>query len=373
MGRKAKLETDMKSIFLSYGALITPLGNTVDANFDLMKRGICGIQNVGGSGFNNENWPLGKIKSIESRNRYPELLKMLCKALLLEHPSGLFNAKNTLVIVSTTKADINLLPEDTFANTRSILRENLNLISDPLIISNACISGVLAVNTAADYINTGKYKTVVVIGIDALSDFVVYGFQSLFALSTEASKPFDKNREGISIGEAAGAIIVSSEKLNDTSFYVNYLGGSASNDANHISGPSRTGEGLYRTVTKTLIRSKISPEDIDFISAHGTGTSYNDEMESIAFDRLELSNTALNSLKGYFGHTLGAAGIIELIMTMSMMENNVMLKSMGFDTLGTSKKLNVLAHNCEKEINIALKTASGFGGGNASVVIKKAI
>ena len=99
----------------------------------------------------------------------------------------------------------------------------------------------------------------------------------------------------------------------------------------------------------------------------------NDEMEGIAFDRLKLNDTPLNSLKGYFGHTLGAAGIIELIITMSMMENNVMLKSMGFDTLGLSKELNVLTQNCEKDINIALKTASGFGGGNASVLIKKAI
>jgi len=362
----------MKNIFLSYGALITPLGNTVDANFEAMKRGVCGIKNVGDSGFNKEKWPLGKINSIEGENRYTELLNRLCEALLAEHPATLFQAQSTLLIVSSTKADINLLPDDTFASTRSILHEKLKLKNDALIISNACISGVLAINTAADYINSGKYKTAIVIGIDALSDFIVYGFQSLFALSSQVSKPFDKNRQGISIGEAAGAIIVSSEKLNDTSFYVNYLGGSSSNDANHISGPSRTGEGLYRSVTKTLNRSNVSPENIDFISAHGTGTAYNDEMESIAFDRLQLNDTPLNSFKGYFGHTLGAAGIIELIMTMSMMENNLMLKSMGFDTLGLSKELNVLTHNCEKAINIALKTASGFGGGNASVLIKKA-
>lgn len=363
----------MNSIFLSYGSLITPLGTTVAANFDSMKRGVCGIQNVATSGFNNENWPLGKINSIQEKDRYSELLKMLCKALLSEHSADLFQAESTLFIVSSTKADINMLPKDTFASTRSILIDKLKLKNDIVIISNACISGVLAINTAADYISSGKYKTVVVLGIDALSDFVVYGFQSLFALSSEATIPFDKNRKGISIGEAAGAIIVSADKLNETAFHVNYLGGASSNDANHISGPSRTGEGLYRSVSKTLLRSNVAAEDIDFISAHGTGTSYNDEMESIAFERLALNGTAINSLKGYFGHTLGAAGIIELLITMSMMENNLLLKSMGYGTPGTSKELNIVEQNCDKEINIALKTASGFGGGNASVLIKKAI
>ena len=96
-------------------------------------------------------------------------------------------------------------------------------------------------------------------------------------------------------------------------------------------------------------------------------------MESIAFDRLGLIETPLNSLKGYFGHTLGAAGLIEVISTMKMMEHNTLLKSVGFEETGTSKCINVLKSNTKKEVNTILKTASGFGGGNASLILKKCL
>ena len=120
-------------------------------------------------------------------------------------------------------------------------------------------------------------------------------------------------------------------------------------------------------------RSKVTSQDIDFISAHGTGTNYNDEMESIAFDRLGLNSTPLNSLKGYFGHTLGAAGLIEVISTMKMMENNHLLKSLGFEEAGTTRSINILEENETQEVTTILKTASGFGGGNASLILKKCL
>lgn len=373
MGRKTKLASTVSGIYLTYGGLITPLGFTVSDNFSAMKNGESGVQKVKGSGFNKEDWPLGKIQSLSEENRYADLLNRLCDSLIATCEREMLQSTRTLFIVSSTKADINALPNDSFATTRRIIQQKLNPAHPVLIISNACISGVLAVNTAADYLNSGKYDTVVVLGIDALSDFIVYGFQSLFALSDEPSKPFDKNRTGISIGEAAGALVVSSKKPSAEHFFVEYLGGSSSNDANHISGPSRTGEGLFRSIQKTAERAQIDLNDVDFISAHGTGTLYNDEMESIAFDRLKMNAIPINSLKGYFGHTLGAAGIIEIICTMLMMENNLILKSPGYEEQGTTCKLNVVNKNQIREINLALKTASGFGGGNASLLLKKSV
>ena len=357
------------SIYLTYGGLITPLGNTPEENFKNMVEGNSGVDFVNASVFNQENWPLGKIKSITSENRYQTLLNNHCDRFIAKHGADLFKSDRTLVVLSSTKADIDALPNDTFKSSREILSSKLGLKNKIVIISNACISGVLAINTASDYLSTDKYDHVVAIGIDALSDFIVYGFQSLFALSNEPSKPFDKERKGICIGEAAGSIIVSKKPLNND-FSVEYLGGSSSNDANHISGPSRTGEGLVRSVINTLKRANIEAKQVDFISAHGTGTNYNDEMESIAFDRLGLANVPMNSLKGYFGHTLGAAGIIEIISAMKMMEESILLKSVGFEEQGTSKKINVLTENVKKTSNIILKTASGFGGGNASLIFK---
>lgn len=373
MGIETGMERTVRTIYMTYGAMVTPLGNTPEDNFQSMSLGNSGVQKQSASGFNGEDWPLGKIESLHSDNRYTELLRNTCNALKAKHGQQLFQSEKTLIIISSTKADIESLPEDTFTSTRKIIQEVLSPKNAPLIISNACISGVLAINTAADYIKAGKFDTVVSIGIDVLTDFIVFGFQSLFALSDQPSKPFDKNRTGISIGEAAGAIIVSSVPPDSDKFYVEYLGGSSSNDANHISGPSRTGEGLFRSINRTAKRANINLKDLNFISAHGTGTLYNDEMESIAFDRLGLNNIPLNSLKGYFGHTLGAAGIIEILSTMLMMENNILLKSPGYDEQGTSCKLNVVRENTKSDVQLALKTASGFGGGNASIIIKKKV
>lgn len=360
----------MSELYLTYGGIVTPLGSTIEEHFDALTQGKSGVSIVEKSGFNNENWPLGKIVDLNAENRYTAILNLLCDRLIETHGNSLFASEKTLIIISSTKADIQSLPQDTFATTREIIDNKLKPKHTPIIISNACISGVLAINTAADYLTTDKYDTVVVIGIDALSDFVVYGFQSLFALSDSPSQPFDKNRKGICIGEAAGAVIVSKDKISDTTFSVKYLGGSASNDANHISGPSRTGEGLFRSVKSTIEKANVSASEIDFISAHGTGTLYNDEMESIAFDRLGMTQIPLNSWKGYFGHTLGAAGIIEVIASMISMENNMLYKSIGFEETGTSCPLNIITENTSKTVNTVLKTASGFGGGNASLILK---
>ncbi len=361
----------MKQFFVTYGGIISPLGSTIEEHFEQLSNGTSGVTVIENSGFNQENWPLGKICFAAPENRYTYLLESLCDRLIEQHGSALFSSDNTLLIVSSTKADIDALPNDTFASTREIIQTKLAPKHAPIIISNACISGVLAINTAADYLSTEKYDTVVVIGIDALSDFVVFGFQSLFALSETPSQPFDKNRKGICIGEAAGAVIVSKAKLETATFSALYCGGSSSNDANHISGPSRTGEGLFRSVNKTIERSEIDPTTIDYISAHGTGTLYNDEMESIAFYRLGMTHIPLNSYKGYFGHTLGAAGIIEVIASMIMMENNIVFKSIGFEETGTSFPLNVITETKSHPINTILKTASGFGGGNASLILTK--
>ncbi len=352
--------------------MFTPLGITMAENFQNMLAGKTGIKKVPGSGFQGEDWPLSRISVLPEEGRYRKLLSMICDSLTINCSQEVLESPRTLVIVSSTKGEITALPKDPFASTRKTIQTKLKTAHPPLIISNACISGVLAVSTAADYLESGNYDTVIAIGIDALSDFIIYGFQSLFALSAEPTKPFDKNRTGISIGEAAGAIIVTKEQPTDR-YCVEMLGSSSSNDANHISGPSRTGEGLYRSVRRTMERAGVKPEEIDFISAHGTGTLYNDDMESIAFDRLGLNHVPVNSMKGYFGHTLGAAGIIEILATMKMMMQGIMLKSAGLTESGTAKVINVLEEHIEEPIELALKTASGFGGGNASMLLKQCL
>ncbi len=369
MGAKLRMGTKMKDVFITYGSLITPLGDSIIENYNALLKNQSGIKVHDNSGFNNENWFVSKIDTI-TKNRYTNLLIKGCHELKNSFSKEILSASSTLIIVSTTKGDIDVFPNDTFKSTVDTLKSELNPYNDPIILSNACISGVIAINTAADYIRLENYETVIVIGIDVVSDFVLFGFQSLFALSDEIAKPFDKNRKGISLGEGIGIVVLSKHKIENR-FNALYLNGSSSNDANHISGPSRTGEGLFRSINKTIERSNIDLKTIDFVSAHGTGTIYNDEMESIAFDRVGLQNTPLNSLKGYFGHTLGAAGVIEVIICLLSMENNVLFKSLGFEENGTSKEINLLKENVKTSVNTVLKTASGFGGGNASLLLKK--
>lgn len=367
MGGETILERRV-SIYLTYGGLVTPLGITVKENFQNVLAGKTGIQINENSGFQGENWPQAKLTLLKEDGRYKHLLNLICDSLHVSCKPEVLSSDRTLVIISSTKGEITALPGDPFASTRKIVHDRLKAANTPLIVSNACISGVLALSTGADYLNSGNYDTVIVIGIDALSDFITYGFQSLFAMSPEPAQPFDKNRKGISLGEAAGAIIMTKEMSEE--FSVELLGSSSSNDANHISGPSRTGEGLFRSVHRTLKRSGIDQDKIDFISAHGTGTLYNDDMESIAFERLHLDHVPINSLKGYYGHTLGAAGVIETIITMRSMEAGIAIRSFGYETPGTASDINILEEHIEMPIKYALKTASGFGGGNASLIIK---
>ena len=186
-------------------------------------------------------------------------------------------------------------------------------------------------------------------------------------MSSSPCKPYDANRDGISLGEATAALWLSNEREGAVAKIV---GGASINDANHISGPSRTGEGLYLSIAAALQQAGLQPEAIDLINAHGTGTLYNDEMESIALMRSGLLNTPVNSYKGYFGHTLGTSGLLESILSVALAKRGMALRSLNFKRLGVSHNINVLAKNERLKTHYLLKTASGFGGSNTAVVIE---
>ena len=358
-------------IYIGAEETISPLGNDAQANFSAVSEGLSAISLVSKAGFNGSDMHLAKISGQVKYRAFENLVVSVMKSVTKNVDQDIIQSEKTLVILSSTKGGLQDSISDPFYDVSATLAKTFQFANQPLIISNACISGVLAINVAGNFVKAGHYDHVIVIGCDVISDFVVYGFQSLFAVSDKPCTPFDAKRAGVTLGEACSAVVVS----NSASIFINskpfaLLIGTSANDANHISGPSRTGEGLYRSVQKTMFRNKISANDIDFISAHGTGTIYNDEMESIAFSRLGLTSIPVNSMKGYFGHTLGAAGVLETAVSLQMMRNNFLLKSMGYSEAGTSVPLNVITENKSKSINTILKTASGFGGGNASLLIQ---
>ena len=147
-----------------------------------------------------------------------------------------------------------------------------------LSLSNACVSGILAISVSKRMIQSELYDNIFVVAGDEVSEFVLSGFNAFQAMSDLACKPYSKNRTGVSLGEATAAVLVSAEARNAK---IKVIGDSSINDANHISGPSRTGEGLFRSIQNAMKEAKINSDQIDYISAHGTATPFNDEMEAM--------------------------------------------------------------------------------------------
>ncbi len=370
--------------------IISPLGYTTADNFRAIKEGIVGINIIRDPEIYPEAFPAAMIQSfaldtafekVSTDTLYTRLEKMLILSVsdALNRTSIDIKSKRTGIILSTTKGNIDLLTpqlQNTFEKERvhlwrlaQVLAEYFGNPNQPIVLSNACISGVLGLNVAAMLIREGKFDHIIVAGGDIVSRFVASGFMSFLSLSPKACKPFDKDRDGLSLGEAASTIILSKDNtgIND----IKFLGGASANDANHISGPSRTGEGSFIAIKKAIEESGVSSSQIDHISAHGTATPYNDEMESIAIDRHQLNKVPVNSLKGSFGHTLGAAGLVEIAVLLEEMRQNTLVKTAGFSELGVSRKINVIDQTTSSELQTCLKMASGFGGSNAAMVIQK--
>lgn len=239
---------------------------------------------------------------------------------------------------------------------------------DIYIISNACISGVSALIAARRMILGGWYEKVMVVGVDTQSRFITSGFASFKSLSTEICRPYDAFRCGLNLGEACGAVLLSGSPEGH-GVVISIDGGAATDDANHISGPSRTGDGLYFAMRRAMGEAGLSSVDIDMLQMHGTATAYNDEMESKAAGLAGLQNVPLQSLKPYFGHTMGASGVIETIIAAEEMKEGLMLGTKGFSAIGVPVPVSVNALTRVLPMSHCLKTASGFGGTNAAIVL----
>jgi len=223
---------------------------------------------------------------------------------------------DVLFVISSTKGNVELLDSEAepcggdpaererLGNSAEKVAGFFGNKNTPVVASNACISGLCAQIAAMRQLKAGKYGTVIVTGSDVQSRFIISGFQSFKALSQEACRPFDAQRKGLNLGEAAATVIFQYKTPGPDDWVL--VSGAIRNDANHISGPSRTGEGSFRAIKAAL--GDVNPESLALVSVHGTSTAYNDEMESIALTRAGLQNLPVNSLKGYFGHTMGVAG-----------------------------------------------------------------
>lgn len=284
------------------------------------------------------------------------------------------------LIFSSTKGNIGILdavPEDTAAlpeevfldcSAKRIGRHFGYHPEDVFTVSNACISGVSSIVVAKRMIEYGRYDEVTVVGVDTISRFIASGFASFRSLSASLCRPYDASRDGLNLGEAAAAVILS-DCADGASAPVVVSGGSVSDDANHISGPSRTGDGLYFAMRDAMEDAGVTAEDISFVNLHGTATVYNDEMESKAVGLAGLSDKPVQSLKPYIGHTLGASGVVETVFCIRQLLLGEVWGTPGFASLGVPVPLSVSSMTRSVRMRHCIKTASGFGGCNAAIVL----
>lgn len=374
----------MVDVFVVADNITSPLGFTTVENFEQLKANNTGIKLHNNPALSPE--PFYASLFTEGQNftqntaytRFDNLLVASVAGALQGLDMDITN-DNTLLIVSSTKGNISLMETHdvdeelkyrmSLHSSIKVVAEHFGMANNRLVVSNACISGVLGIITGMRLIQTGIYENAIVVGADVITRFVLSGFQSFQAISAGPCKPFDKNRTGLSLGEGAATIILSSNKKYKDGIKVS--GGATGNDANHISGPSRTGVELCHVIQQAMREAGVDASELDFISGHGTATVYNDEMEAKAIALAGLERVPVNSLKGYYGHTLGAAGLIEAVITFQSMREGVILPTKGFEELGVSKNINVSNQIAYAPLKHCLKTASGFGGCNGAVMFSK--
>lgn len=343
--------------------LITPLGTSPEDVFSAIREGKSALSLHPG-------FPEPFFASLLPRPADKE--SFFCRIALQAAESAIREAgidpgdPSTCLVLSTIKGEIEQIDQKdvSLAATAAHLAAGLGVTSSPIVVSNACISGVAALVQGMRMIRSGRFRQVIVVGAELQPPFVVTGFQSLKALSPEACKPFDASRVGLNLGEAAAAIVLKADEGD-----WELVAGAIRNDANHISGPSRTGEGSYNALRAVL--PFVEKKDLAFVNVHGTATVYNDEMESIALGRAGLTDVPVNALKGYFGHTMGAAGLLESILSMKALEAGIVPATRGFSQLGVSVPVRVSDKEQPAIGNSFIKLLSGFGGVNGAILLRK--
>jgi len=368
-----------KAVYIVADNIVSPLGGTTAENFSQLVAGSTGVQRHERPEMADQPFYAALFRSlpVSPYTRFEQLLVASVTDALSRAPGIHPTDDRTILIVCSTKGNTHLLDADdhtpaeriSLPGSAAVAARHFGFAQTPIVISNACISGLLGMITGMRLLRSGLFENAVVTGADVITKFILSGFGSFQALSPGVCRPFDRDRDGINLGEGAATMILSTRP--EYRRRPRLRGGAVSNDANHISGPSRTGRELGNAIEVALRDAGCAPAEIGFVSAHGTATAYNDEMEAKAITLAGLGAAPVNSLKGYYGHTLGAAGLIESIVTLASMREGVVIPSLGYENNGVSAPLNVCRSLLHGPLDTCLKTASGFGGCNAAVVLGK--
>lgn len=252
-------------------------------------------------------------------------------------------------------------------------------------VVTACSTGAHAIGDAARLIALGDAEVMVAGGAESpISRIGIAGFAACRALSTgfndrpkQASRPYDKDRDGFVVGEGAGCVVLEAyehAKARGARIYAEVVGYGMSGDAYHITAPQPTGDGAFRAMSSAIKRAGISPGDIDYINAHGTSTPLGDEIELQAVQRLVgegVSSLSMSSTKSAIGHLLGAAGAVEAIFSILAMRDQIVPPTLNLDNVSMETKIDLVPHKARKrEVEFVLSNSFGFGGTNACLIFK---
>ena len=374
------------NVWITKAAAITALGNTSEELWEALLAGRSGIRPV-------EHFAVDKYisqvaasipglsHSVETsgKSRFGCLLDRLLPAI------GSVST-DTLLMTATTKAgieNVEHLLRNQPANVQEMIpakipqsiSATLGLNHKGININAACASSTIAVARAAAMISSGRSESVLVCGLDVVTDFVFSGFSCLRALDPEPCMPFDVRRRGLTLGEGAAALLLMNAERAEKEGLSNLgtvVGWGAGNDAAHITAPARDGSGLVKAISSALKTAGLDAADIAAINAHGTGTVYNDAMELTAFRRIFGDRTLpVCSVKGAIGHTLGAAGGIEIAVSLKSLSSKLLPPTTGLTVPESRAEALVSSESQSITGDYILTTNSGFGGINAAVILEK--
>lgn len=252
----------------------------------------------------------------------------------------------------------------------AFIADALQLDGPCLTISTACSSSAKVFASAERMIRLGLVDAALVGGVDSLCDSVLFGFNALELVSATACRPFDAHRNGISIGEAAGFALL--ERVEAGPDAPRLIGWGEASDAHHMSTPHPEGLGAELALRDALDRAGIAPARVDYINLHGTASRKNDEVEAMLVNRTFTARTRASSSKGFTGHTLGAAGMLEAAITLQSIRHGFIPGNLGGDSPDPICGPSFAWHNEWQPVDVALSNSFGFGGNNACLVFASA-
>lgn len=362
--------------------MLTPFGEGLDACWDGLRDGVGMVSKV--DRFSTEAFPCHLAACIPGLRYHagPSLVEQMLQAL---QKRAVAIPEDAYLMLATTTGEVDLLEETILSDTTDTRAGALDVLLNKCcdlfalntggtVVSAACASSTVALGLAAASIESGSRDCVLIVACDAVTEFVFTGFSSLMALDPEGARPFAAERKGLSIGEGAGYILLMSEKRaqrENRPILGQIAGWGLSNDANHMTGPARDGEGLARAVAKSLRTAQMAPERVGFVCAHGTGTLYNDAMEMSAFKRIWSQPCPTFSIKGAMGHAMGATGLLEAALSLRALQESVVLATTNVQHVADEALGWVTTEAQPCHTDMALSTNSGFGGVNAAVLFKR--